>query len=60
MNHPKRDTASGVLLTKSNDVRAMRVRMPKIPANLTPKITGSAFTTYQPIITAPPTDASQE
>ena len=41
MKHRKRDTGSGVSSNKSNIARAMRVRMPKLPANLVPPETTS-------------------
>ena len=41
MKHRKRDTGSGVSSNKSNIARAMRVRMPKVPANLVPSETAS-------------------
>ena len=62
MKQRKRDTASGVSLNKSNNARAMRVGMPKVPPNLVPPETPSQPETYsdQQIITsevifAPPT-----
>ena len=36
MKHRKRETGSGVSSNKSNIVRAMRVRMPKVPENFAP------------------------
>ena len=47
MKHRKRETGSGVSSNKSNIARAMRVRMPKVPANLV-----SPETTSQPEISA--------
>ena len=41
MKHRKRNTGSGVSPNKSNIARAMRVRMPKVPANLVPPETTS-------------------
>ena len=41
MKHRKRDNASGVLSTGSNIDRAMRVRMPKVRANLAPPETNT-------------------
>ena len=41
MKHRQRDTGSRVSSNKSNIARAMRVRMPKVPANLVPPETTS-------------------
>ena len=41
MKHRKRDTGSGVSSNKLNVARAMRIRMPKVPANLVPPETTS-------------------
>ena len=51
MKHRKRDTASGVSSINSNIARAMRVRMPKVPANRAPQVTVA-----QRIIIPPPTN----
>ena len=51
MKHRKRDTASGVSSINSNIARAMRGRIPKVPANRAPQVTVA-----QPIIIPPPTN----
>ena len=55
MKQRKRDTASGISSNRSNNARAMQVRMPKLPPNLTPP-----ETSFEPEATsAPQLTASQ-
>ena len=68
MKNRKRDTGSGVSSNKSNIARAMRVRKPKVPANLVPPETTSQLEfnpdqqniTSEVIIAPPPTGQRTE
>ena len=53
MKHRKRETGSGVSSNKSNNARAMRVRMPKVPDNFAPQVIPEIpeVAPEQPIIT---------
>ena len=62
MKHRKHDNASGVSPTKLNILREMRVRMPKVPANVAPQTADQsdipAPLVHQPTNSAPPTNSS--
>ena len=64
MKHRKRVNESVISSTKSKILRAVGVCMPKVPADLAPQIAEQdevpASTFEQPIVTAPPTNTSQE
>ena len=64
MEHRKRVNESVISSTKSKISRAMGVGMPKVPADPIPQIAEHdevpASTFEQPIVTAPPTNTSQE